>query len=249
MIFLGIILLVAAVICFFIARSQAGRLSEMNAADTYTAQLLRDIHAKVTGSLGADALAQRCEVEGVIECDQPLLAPLSSTACVAYSYTIDREYEEDVTRTDDKGRRSTSTEKRSETMQSDDRRTNFWVRDESGRTLINPDEAELDLATTADRFDAARGAQSGRTRTLGHRHTERALVVGARVYVLGWAVDYQGQPMISRGPRDKPGTYLIHRGNERELAKSTAATARGLYIAAGGSIALGLVLVLIGLVS
>src|SRR5947207_1197222 len=55
----GIILLIIAAVCFFFARSQAGKLQAMNAADTYTAQLLKDIHGQVTGSLGAEALAQR----------------------------------------------------------------------------------------------------------------------------------------------------------------------------------------------
>lgn len=249
MIIIAIILLIAAVICFFIARGQKGRLSEMNAADTYTAQLLKDIHTKVTGSLGADALAQRCEIEGIIECDDPLRAPLSGTACVAFTYTIEREYEEDVTRTDDKGKRTTTTEKRSDTMQSDDRRVSFWVRDTTGRSLVCPDGAELDLAQTGDRYDPASGGKSGRTRTLGHRHTEHSLAVGTRVYILGCAVDHGGEPMMCSGPQDKKGTFLVSRRSERELAQSAANTAKGLYIAAGGSGVLGLLLLLVGLVS
>ncbi|HET9222745.1 MAG TPA: hypothetical protein VFO07_09585, partial [Roseiflexaceae bacterium] len=61
----GILLLIVAVVCFFIARSQAGKLQAMNAADTYTAQMLSELHGRVTASLGAEALAQPCEVEGV----------------------------------------------------------------------------------------------------------------------------------------------------------------------------------------
>ena len=94
----GIILLIIAAVCFFFARSQAGKLQAMNAADTYTAQLLKDIHGQVTGSLGAEALAQQCELEGMIECDTPLTAPLSATACVAYTRTVTREYEEQLYR-------------------------------------------------------------------------------------------------------------------------------------------------------
>src|SRR5437016_4963071 len=100
MLIAGVILIVVAVICFFIARSQANKLAAMNAADTYTAQLLQELHGKVTSSLGAESFAEACEVEGVIECEQPLVAPLSNTPCVAYVRTRIREYEEEVTSTD-----------------------------------------------------------------------------------------------------------------------------------------------------
>src|SRR5687768_70213 len=100
----GIILLVIAGICYFFARSNAGRLHAMNAADTYSAQMLQELHGRISGALGADALAETCEVEGVIECDQPLKAPYSGTPCVAFSRSLVREYEEDVTSTDSNGK-------------------------------------------------------------------------------------------------------------------------------------------------
>jgi hypothetical protein len=248
MIIVAIILLIIAVICFFVGRSQAGRLSAMNAADTYTAQLLTDIHTRVTGTLGADALAQACEVEGVIDCDAPLSGPVSGTTCVAYSYTVTREYEEDVTKKDEKGKVTTSTERRSETVQSEDRRVNFWVRDATGRTLVCPDGAELDLAETGDRYDAARKGGAGRTRTLGHKHVEQSLPVGAKVYVLGCAVDHEGRPMVGCSPRDKNLQFIISRRSERELAKSASSTAWGFKVAAGATGALGMILLVVGMI-
>src|SRR5437773_4786679 len=84
----GIILLAVAAGCFFVARGQAGRLQEMAATDTYTAQMLGQLYQQVTGAVGADSLAQQCEVAGVIECDAPLTAPVSGTACVAFARSV-----------------------------------------------------------------------------------------------------------------------------------------------------------------
>src|SRR5262245_36022557 len=115
----GILLLIVAASCYFIARSQSGKLQAMNATDTYSAQELRALHSQITSSLGADALAQACELEGVIECDTPLTTLLSRTACVAYTRTVTREYEEDVTETDQDGKTQTYTRRGGETVESE----------------------------------------------------------------------------------------------------------------------------------
>jgi hypothetical protein len=243
----GILLLIVAVVCYFIARSQAGKLRAMNAADTYTAQMLSDLHGRVTGSLGAEALAQLCEVEGVIESDTPLVAPLSKTACVAYTYEVTREYEEDVTSTDSEGKTSTQTQRSSEALESEDRRSNFWVRDATGRTLVVPESADVDLLETANHFEAAPMPGFSRRRDLGRRSVERALAVGTQVYILGCAVDHQGQPAIGRSPKDSKARFMVSRRSERELTQSAASWSRNLYYVAAGSGVIGLLLVVLGL--
>ena len=248
MIFGGIILLIIAVVCFFWGRSQAGELRAMNAADTYTAQMLADLHGRVTASLGADALSQPCEVEGQIECDAPLTAPLSGTPCVAYTHTVTREYEEDVTSTDSQGKTETRAERRSETLENQQRRVNFWVRDATGRALIVPEGADLDLVEMANRYEAAPARGYGRTRELGQRFVETVLAVGTKVYVLGCAIDYQGQPAIGRSPRQPSARFLVSRKSERELTQSAASWSRGLYYVAAGSGVAGLALLIAGLV-
>jgi hypothetical protein len=248
MIIAGILLLIVALICFFWGRSQTGQLQAMNAADTYTAQMLSDLYGQVSAAVGADALAQVCEVEGVIECDAPLSAPLSGMACVAYTHTVTREYDEDVTTTDSQGKTEQHTERRSETLVSEERRVNFWVRDATGRVLLDPEDADLDLIETANRYEAASSPGHGRTRTIGQRLIETTLAVGTRVYVLGCAVDYQGQAAIARSPRNSSARFLISRKSERELAQSASSWSRGLYYVTAGSGLLGLILLVLGLV-
>ena len=248
MIIFGIILLLVSAGCFLAARGQAGRLRAINAADTFTAQMLLELYNRVIPALGGEALAQPCEVAGTIEADTPLTAPLSNTACVAYTYQVMREYEEDVTTNDANGKTTTETQQRSETASNDERRARFYVRDATGRVLIDPADAEIDLIGSGTRFDPAQRTASARTRTLGHRHQEQSLAVGTPVYILGCVVDGQGQPMIARSPKDHKQKFIISRRSERELAASAASAARNWYYATAGLGALGLVLLVIGLV-
>ncbi len=249
MIIFGVILLLIAIGCFFAARAQAGRLRAIDTTDTFTAQMLLELYNRVVPALGGEALAQTCEVAGTIEADTPLTGPLSNSACVAYTYQVTREYEEDVTTTDEHGKTKTATEQRSETASSDDRRTRFFVRDATGRVLIDPTDAELDLVDSGTRFDPAQHTTLTRTRTLGHRHQEQSLAVGTQVYILGCVVDGQSQPMIARSPKDRKQKFFISRRSERELADAAASAARYWYYGASGAAALGLVLLLIGIVS
>jgi hypothetical protein len=248
MIIFAVILLIVAGCCFFAARGRAARLRAIDATDTFTAQMLQELYKRVVSELGGEALAKQCEVEGVIEAEAPLTAPLSNTACVAYTRLVTREYEEDITSTDAAGKRTTETQRRSETVENDDRRVNFFVRDATGRVLINPEQAELDLAQTGNRFEPDQTAARARTRTIGHRYQESALAVGTRVYVLGCVVDGQGQPLIARNPHDEAQKFIVSRRGERELANATASAARNWYYASIGSGVLGLVLLILGLV-
>lgn len=243
----GAIALVIAGILVFVARGQQHKLTTMSAAETYTAELLGELHQRIVSSLGSEALQQQCEVTGTIECEKPLKAPLSGIKCVAYTHTVTREYEEEVTETDKDGKRETRTQRGSETVESQDHRVNFWVRDATGRTLVDPTDAELDLPSTDERFEDADDTRRRGRRTLGYQYREHALAVGKQVYVLGYAVDAQGQPCIARHPAKSNAKYLISWRSERELTRSAESGQRMANIAAIVSGVAGVVLIVIGM--
>lgn len=244
----GILLLILAVIFYFVSRSNARQLQALNAADTYTAHLLGEIHQKITTSLGKEAFAQPCEIEGMIECETPLRTPASQTACVIYTRTVTREYEERVTSSDAQGKRETRTERRSENLESQNRRTPFYVRDDTGRVLVLPEDAEVELSEVHNSFeDAPQTIWSGATRTLGKRTIESALPVNSKVFVLGCAIDHNGAAAIAKGPASKKQRFLISRKGEHELANTAAGWARNMLYAAGGTGGVGLLLIIIDL--
>lgn len=240
----GVLLGLLALGLYSGARGANKKIGEITAAQTYTVAMLNDLYKRVTAGVGADALSQQVELLGTIECDAPLSGPVSGKPVVAYDYAVVREYEEDVTETDAQGQRKTTTRKGSEQQQNESKRVPLHIRDETGRILLLPDGAELELEAYGERFDGV-GSSGGQVRTLGRRHTERALPVGTRVYILGSLVDNNGQPAIARNPRQ--GKFLLTRRSEQELVKDTAGAARGYTIAAAISAGIGVVLVIMGL--
>lgn len=249
----GIIAIAVAIGLFFAARSHKGQAAIIAATETSTHQLLSEIHSNVVNSLGADALNQRCEIKGIIECDEPLSAPLSGTSCVAYRQVVSREYEEERTEMN-QGKRETKVQRSSETVEDNDQRVKFWVRDATGRTLVDPIEARIDMKETGERYQSAEEAESdpsifarvttgtANRRTLGYRTRELTLGMGVEVYILGYAVDFQGQPMVARS-RDKEGDFLISWKSEQELQRSAESSSRNFEIASYVVGALGLLLI------
>lgn len=244
---IGVILLIVAGICLWVWRRRQAMLTTIGSTETYTAALLEDIYRRVATAVGADALAQRCEVSGVIEMDAPLLGKVSSAMCAAYRFTVSREYEETVTETDPQGKTQTKVQRGSEVIETGDVRTPFYVRDETGRILIDPEGADIEWQNTASVFEPANDPGFARRRTLGVRRTEQALPVGERVFVLGCAVDRGGRPALARGPKGEK--MLISRKSERQLITDTERSARNLMIAAAICGALGIVLLVWGLLT
>jgi E3 Ubiquitin ligase len=242
----GVILLIIALIFLSVARGERGKLTAISAADTLDSKSLADLHERVTTTLGTDVFAQVVEVVGTIECDAPLTSPVGSKPCVSYTYTLTREYEEDVTETDAQGKQTSSVQKKSETLQSETKQVEFWVRDATGRVRVVPDGAEVDLSESNERFESAYAA-GGKTRTIGRRHRETLLPVGVQVFILGTAVDRAGSPAITKSPKE--GKFLISRKSERELTQDAAGSAKGYTIATAVCGVGGLLAILIGLVS
>ena len=257
----GIILLIIAVICFFVSRSSSKSLADMNATDTYTSQMLTDLHQRVVSSLGGDALAERCEIEGRIESDAPLKAPLTGTECVAYTLTVNREYEETVVNTDSQGNKTSNVSKGSETVENNERRADFYVRDATGRVLVRPDKATFDWKQTHEQFQPAAVAGTvlqfgdmkltvptiqGPRRTLGYKAVEKVVETGINVYILGCASDFNGQAAIGMDKRND-GRFVISRKTERELASSAASSAKKWLYASGGFGVIGAILLVLGM--
>ena len=263
MIVFGVILLVVAAIFFFISRNQSGKLHAMNAVDTYTASTLVDVHRNITTTLGRDALAEPCEVEGIIETDEPLSAPLSQTPCVAYTVTVTRDYEKQQTRTDAEGRTTSEMVRHTEEVESNTKQVDFWVRDESGRTRVRPEGADLDLKQSKEEYRPATDGRdsrldfgffeitinpsSGGGRTLGYKATEQILETGTKVYILGCASDYDGAVVVARHPNNKKQRFMVSRRTERELAAGAASMAKTMLYAAAATGAIGLIVIIIGL--
>ncbi|NJN17032.1 MAG: hypothetical protein HC822_12555 [Oscillochloris sp.] len=249
MLFFGIFLLVLAVIFFFIARSAKDKAGKLSATDTYDAATLQKLHARITGTLGADALAEQCEIAGTVEVDQPLRGKLSGKSVVAYNATVTREYEERVTKRNAEGNMETTTERGSEQIEAYGEQIAFYVRDQSGRVRVEADGAEIDMVETHNTLTQPTGKNAGNRRTTGIRSIERALPVGVQVFIHGCAVDRGGEVVIAKNTRKSGEKFIISRSSEQELLQSANSTVRNMQIASAVCSALGVVFMLWGMIS
>jgi len=267
---IGGILIVVAIILLVVYFSNKRKLEEMYAVEASTTASLQDIWKGVADEIGAGSFEQKTEINGVIECGQPIESELAKEPCVHYRMSVERnweeDYEEEYTEKDPssgqmvrKTRRGTR--KGSDTVSSNSRSTKFTVRDDTGTILVDPEGADIDVEQAIDRFEPASAASggrisfggmsfstggfsdSGRRRTLGYRFKEWVLPLNRKVYILGVASDLSGELMIQK-PREK-GQFLISLKSEEELiASAKSGMTWGLY----GSIAcfiIGIVLVIL----
>jgi len=194
------------------------------------------------------------EVKGTLRCEEPLTSEMANETCAYYSARVVREYlEEDH---DDDGPGS---DRRSETVAHNERHAPFFVEDGSGRVAVNAEGAEVDAKQVVDRFEKHTGGDGpsisfggttlslgGGERTLGYRYTESILPVDAPVYVLGAVREGGGIGAPTSGDREH--RFVVSHRSEEELGQNLGKTALWLGVGGIGSLVLGVVLLVIGIV-
>jgi hypothetical protein len=258
---IGAIAIVAAPIMLLIRASQQKKLGQIQGTETSTCAQLEETRAQVNSGVGAGSFIQRAEVKGVSECDQPLRAEFTGSACVAYSIKLEREYEEQKWETDSEGRRTQRTVRGSETLSSNERRAPFRLRDSTGAVKVVPDGADLVMETSLSKFensfagdrfsvgsfafDLARSVLGAGRKTLGYRYEERIIPVGRDLYVLGEAADSTGDLVIRRSST-KGEKFIISVKSEEELVAGAQKAVTGLFIGSIVAAVIGVGLVIAG---
>lgn len=257
-IIIGVIAVILVPILFAIRSSQAKKLYQMQSVETSTVAQLQETRSAVPGSF-----VQRAEVKGVSECDSPLKAEFSETECVAYRIKLEREYEERRWETDSNGNREERINRGYETVSTNERRAPFYLRDSTGRIKVVPDGADLVMERSLSDYQSGLPGGSfslgsfaldiasialGGKQTLGYRYEEWIVPLNRDLYVLGEACDDGGELKIRRSST-KGEKYIISVKSEEELVSSAAGAVKGLLIGAIVSGAVGLVLLIIGILS
>lgn len=228
----GLILLIAAVICAILAWRGESSLLMISDTPTSSVREVQLLHAQ--GRFG-----EPVEVIGTIECDTPLRAPYSETLCVAYEYAVNEEQERHTGRY---RRRRREIELNSFDL-SESRVSRCFVRDSSGRIAVDTAGAAIDMLETVARYESYTGLR-------GYEHEiwreEHAIPLSQRVYILGYLGSDQGEPVIMRHPLDPGRRFLISHRDEGALQAHTRRRSYLLYLAAG--LSLGVAVLLFGLV-
>lgn len=259
----GVALLVAAVALYCISRYQQRLATTLVATGIASIAELQHLRERVSSEVGSGFFSQRVGIEGTLECDEPLQSELSGQPCAAFRYQVIRRWEETVHEKDEQGKPRTRTRTGNETVAGNERRTTFWVRDGTGRVLVQPDGAVLEMEKVVDRFEPA-GSESvvrfGRIgldlgklggsgrRTLGYHSQERILPPGRTVYVLGTASDRTGSLAIGGAPEvDTP--FLISLKTREDMVRTARQTSAFTLYGACACLPVGLILIALGLLS
>ena len=222
---------------------------------------LMTLYAMVSDQVGLGLFTHRVGLQGTLECDQPLHSDLTHSPCAAFRYRVDRLWEEEYEERDAKGNRTRRTRSGSDLVAENERRAPFWLRDATGRLLVVPDGARVDMEKIADRFEPGDrqaaapwwpvlpipgGNHRGTRRTVGYRLREEVLPIGSTIYVLGTAADRTGTLAMGRGP-EQEGMFLVSLKTREEVVHAARQTMILAHYAALACAPLGLLLLIFSL--
>lgn len=261
----GGILLITAIALFFVQRHYNLKLRSLKLADAVTTAELHQLADHIAQEIGSGSLRRYVKVSGVITCPQPIISELKQMPCVYYTMCVTREYEEDVRKTDSKGKTYWTTERRSQTMSSNSQSIPFFVRDRHGDIQVNPSDAAIDTVPVLDEFRSTGSgssssfsvgafqmnlnlfSQSG-SRTIGYRYKESILPLNRQVLVVGLASDQTGILQIER-PTESGKKFFISLKSEASLSQETKNTMTYAGVGTALSGVLGMIFLLIALLS
>lgn len=275
MLWVGVVLLVIAVILVFVSRRATAKVFHMKATDTSKIggihKLVSEIAAEMPDGAGT-GFKEYVEVKGKVVCDEPLRGELSDKMAVIVETSVFRVYERREERRDPQGNVRTEWRKGEETVSSNRRESIFAIDDGSGKLRVKTTNKGVDLEKVVERFEPASAVESGfgghltlsvgrfqlsvagggydgsSSRTLGYKFVERVLPVGKTVYAIGEAAHTDDEGLVLRAPTedDKKKPYMVSLRTEEELVKSSQKSAIVLKVVAGVLAAGGAALIVLG---
>jgi hypothetical protein len=239
----AVIFLVAGGVLLYFRQRNKQKAALMTRTETSNAS---DVSGLAPGTL--------VEVKGTLRCERPLTSEMAGERCAYYSSQVVREYlERDYDDDDD----DAGSDRRSEVVAHNQQFAPFTVEDDTGSVPVNAEGAEVDARQVVNRFERNTGGEGpsitlggatvhlgGGERTLGYRYTESVLPVDAPVYVLGTVQEGGG---IGAPPGDSGQRFVVSHRSEEALGQSLGKTVLWLGVGAVGAIAVGIILLVIGI--
>lgn len=237
----AVIFLVAGIVLLYFRNKNKQKAALMGQTETSGAS---DVSGLAPGTL--------VEVKGTLRCEEPLTSEMAGEKCAYYSSKVIREYMERDYDDDDVG-----SDRRSEVVAHNEQFAPFVVEDSTGTVAVNAEGAEMDAKQVVNRFERNTGSEGpsislggttihlgGGERTLGYRYTETILPVDAPVYVLGTVQQGGG---IGTPSGDEGHGFIISHRSEEALGQSVGKTVLWLGVGGIASIAVGVVLLAVGI--
>jgi hypothetical protein len=223
----GVLLLFGAILAFGAAPDYRRQKEAVKFSPNHTIANLLDIHAALRerepSSLAS--LLEQCSISGVIESAEHADVPASEGQPVLYKTRIKhKDASGEVARTSNR----------------EDWTSRFWVRDSTGRILVDPLSATIELFRPQTFEDEQ------------EIRTEQALRVGQPVYIVGWLCDFHGQPMITNKGASGQGivntNYLITWRTQQSMIEEAKYTWLSMIVAGPIFILVGALLIALGFI-
>ncbi len=265
LLWIGVVLLVIAIILFFVRKNQNTRASCLKLARTVTVAELEKMAKDIAQEIGGGSWREHVKVWGTIRCDRPLTSQLKQESCVHYTMSVKREYEETVTRKDSEGKSRQETQRSSEVVSSNEESCPFLLEDKTGKIEVNPDGADIETIKVLDEFrqekarggmisyggfSLALGKQFGQPnrRTLGYHYSESILPIERKALVLATVSDSTGDLVLQKST-DANQKFIISLRTAEELTAAADRNAKNSFYGMVACGMIGVILVLVGLVT
>ena len=266
---LGGIFLLVGIGLFFLQRNAKQKLASIRQARQQTIAELQQTAQGVAAEIGSGSWRDYVKVTGDIQCDQPLTSELKQVPCVYYKMTVEREYEETVTKRDSDGQTTRETERGSEIVAQNQQSTPFTLSDSTGEILVNPMNADIETVSILDEFrtesttgaslsfgafSLSLGGDSAGRRTIGYHYRESILPLERRVFVLGQVTDAHGPPgrsenihLVIENSPEKGKKFLISLKSQEQLQQGAANTVKYAFYGMISAFVAGTILLVAGL--
>jgi hypothetical protein len=262
----GIVLLLVGGGLYFGGTLKKKKLDALQSTESASVKFLQTLAADMGESVGAGSFTYKATTKGKVVCDDPLTSELGQTACVHYDAKVERRYEETYYEQNSQGERERRTRTGSETVSGNKRSAPFYLDDGDGKIKVNPEGAEIVCEKVVSRYEPAQSMSgssfrlgafrldlstpfsSGDRKTLGYNFEEKAIPVGAEVFVLGEVTDRHGELCIQR-PTEKKDKFIISTKGQEALVRGLESEIKGMTIGGIACGVIGVILIIVGLIS
>jgi hypothetical protein len=181
------------------------------------------------------------ELKGAVKCEQPLESYLTGTACVYYTYTVEERWSRTVQETvsDSRGTRvEEHTETGWTTIDSRTEMAPFYLQDETGSLLVQPEGARIEALSVLDTECTASSPlyyEKGPAMPIANsdglrRFTESAIPLQAPIFLVGPARERRDvvAPEIAADPNG--AEFLISVRSQQEVSSGLGWSIWGYFI-------------------
>lgn len=260
MLIAGLILLALAAVAAGVAYWQHRKHEELAAVEGSTCGQMRQLADAASVSAGAGVFRQRCELTGAAKPAYvgTVKAPQTGREALWFRSKVTHEfYDYEYDHDDDYGRRRRRV-KKSRVLRDEKSDIPFAVDDGTGQAVIHPEEADVDapvqvleqmdanIEQTGGLWESIKGSISGVDETIGYKREEWIIPVDTHLFVQGEVTDEDGHLRLRKPEK---GSFRVSTRSEQELLASAASWRKWMTVGAGALGAIGLVLVVVGLVA